>query len=214
MLAHFYIVIDDKNPELHHELDDEAMQDFLIHEAAMEGVLYHTEMTKIKIIYNTHNGEVKLVDVDEKLGINFDYSNTFLIQRKQVELAIRRLAKVELLSELNQMDDIAICEIIRQNHEIDPYNGKICSNTSEIALDMTLVKIFKLGYFDINKGFSFSLRRWFSGLTKKNQTPVQRAIYSAFEDLKKECVNRSEVLDQFKCRNAIQHFQKTIRKYL
>ena len=66
MLAQFYIVIDENNPEIRHEFDDEGMQEFLINNAGSEGVLYHTEMMQIKIVYNTHNGEVRLVDADKK----------------------------------------------------------------------------------------------------------------------------------------------------
>lgn len=211
MLARFYIVIDDNHPDLHQDMDDEGMQDFVIYKSSGEGVLYHSEMSRIKIIYNTHTGEVKLVDADEKVGINFDYSNAFLGQRKLVELAIRRLVKMELLGELHQMNDSAISDIIRQNHKPDPATGRLCSNTSEIALDMTLVKIIKLGYVDHTEGFS--LWRWL-GLSRKNQTRTQRAIYSAFEDFKKECDCRSEVLDHFKSRRAIQRFKEFVQKYL
>ena len=211
MLAFYYIVIDDQNPDLHHQMDGEGMQEYVIQKSALEGVLYHSEMIEIKILYNIDNGEVRLVDTDEKKGVSFDYSNAYLTQRKQVEIAIRRLVKMELIRLLNQMNDIDICEIVKLHHEIDPATGKICSNTSEIALDMTLVKIFKLGYFEISD--SFSLARLI-GLSRKNQTRTQRAIYSALEDFKRECENSSKVLDEFKSKNSIQQFKKHIEKYL
>jgi len=212
MLAEYYIIIDDSNPELHHKFDGEAMQEFIINHARLEGVLYHTEMSQIKILYNAHNGEVKLVDVEKKQDINSDYSDAFQARRKEVELAIRRWMKLELLAELNKMNDMKICGIIGQNHDLDPGTGKIISNTSEIALDMTLVKIIKLGYAE--EGNGFSLRRFFYKFTKKNQTAIQKAIYAAFEDLKKECERSSHVLNQLKSKKAIQQFKDYINKHL
>lgn len=212
MQACYYVFIDDSNPELHHEFDEEGMQEFLIRQTGGEGVLYHTEMKKIKIIYNAHDGEVKLVDVEEKENINFDYSNAFQSQRKQVELAIRRLVKLELLADLHQMNDQGICEMIKFNHDIDSATGKICSNTSEISLNMTLVKVVNLGYVEASK--IFSLRRWFSLLARSNQTPMQRALYSAFEDFKRTCERGSQVLDQFRSRNSVNQFKSMLKKYL
>ena len=136
----------------------------------------------------------------------------FLVQRRQVELAIRRLIKLELLAELHKMNDREICEVIKRNHDIDTATGKIHSNTSEIALDMTLVKIIKLGYSGSED--IFSLRRLISSFMKKNQTQVQKAIYAAFEDFKKSCSNSSQALVQFKSKTAIQQFKDMIKKYL
>lgn len=212
MLARFYVVTDDQNPELHHEFNDEEMQNFVIQQAAQEGVLYHTEMDKIKILYDTRNGEVKLVDVDQKDGISFDYSNAFQIQRKQVELAIRRLAKLELLSVLYQLNDEAVCELIKLHHEIDSSSGKVRTNTSEIELDLTIVHIIDLGYTELHGGFS--LRRWLAKLLKKTQTQIQRAIYVAFEKCKKESDPDSHILNFFKSRDSIQKFKQHIKEYL
>ncbi len=205
MLARFYIVIDDKN----HEFDDEGMQDFIIQHAGIEGVLYHTEMTHIKILYNKLTGEVRLMDSEERQGMNTDYANAFSMQRRLVELALRRLTKLDLLAELHQLNDKQISDLIHQHHSINPQTGRPSANTSEIALDMTLVKVINLGY--VRQG---PIWQWLSGLVKINQTPVQRAIYSAFEDFKKECEPHSHVLTHFRSKNSIEQFKQYIRKYL
>lgn len=211
MLGQFYVIITDQHSDRHHEFDDEGMQEFVIRQANREGVLYHTELVKIKIVYNIHDGEVKLVDEEEKKDIRSDYSNAFQAKRKLVELAIRRLIKLELLEELYGMNDEGVCEVIRKNHAFDKTTGKICSNTSEIALDMTLVKIIKLGYSNESKGFWW--RQIFSG-KKVNQTKTQKAIYAAFEEFKIWCANSSQVLDDLKSRNAVLQFRNMIKKYL
>lgn len=212
MIAQFYVLTNDQDPNQHQRFDDEEkMQEFLINYAGVEGVLYHTEMARIKILYNTHNGEVKLVDVEQKQDINFDYSNAYETQRKQVEIGIRRLAKLELLVELYKLNDKGICDIIKQNHLIDPATGKVCSNSSEIALDMTLVKIIKLGYSDNEGGF---FRRLFSRFFGQKQTRVQKAVYAAFQDFKQACEGSSYFLGHLKSKNAIEQFKGHIKKHL
>lgn len=206
----FYVITDD--PNQHHQFDDEGMQEFLINHAGIEGVLYHTEMSKIKIIYNTDNGEVKLVDAEAKEDINSDYTSAYEAQRKQVELGIRRIAKLELLVELYKLNDKGICDVIKKNHIIDPVTGKVGSNTSEIALDMTLVKVIKLGYND-NEG-GFSLGRFLFKFMKKNQTQIQRAVYAAFKDFKQECEGSSYFLGHLKSKNVIEQFKECIKKHL
>jgi hypothetical protein len=212
MPAQFYVFMDDNNPDLHHELGDEEMQDFLIQRDGNEGVLYHTEMTKIKIVYNIHTGEVRFLDTEQKPDINFDYTDAFQTQRKLVELAIRRLVKLELLAELNKLQDEGISEIIIQNHAIDRDTGKIHSNTSEIMLDMTLVKIVKLGYLD--RGTGFSWRRLFSGFKNQHQTSMQKAVYAAFDDFKKHAGHDSRVLEKFNSKQAMHQFIDMIKKHL
>jgi len=212
MVAQFYVVAPDKNPNHHRHFDDEEMQEFLINHAEIEGVLYHTEMNQIKILYNTHNGEVKLVDVEEKKDIQSDYTDAYEAQRKQVELGIRRLAKLELLVELYNLQDKGICDVIRKNHVIDSVTGKVCSNSSEIALDMTLVKVIKLGYRHEENGFSF--RRFFARLFNRNQTHTQRAVYAAFQDFKEECEGSSYFLSHLKSKSAIEKFKHHVKKHL
>jgi hypothetical protein len=212
MPAQFYVLISNGNEELHQELGDEEMQEFLIQQASPEGVLYHTEMIEIKILYNTHTGEVKLVDVEKKNDVNFDYSNAFQAQRELVELAIRRLIKLELLSELYELNDEGICRVIRLNHDIDPATGKVISNTSEILLDMTLVKIIKLGYFTTQD--VIFLRRLISNFIQKNQTRIQKAVYMAFENFKKLSGNGSKVLEEFKSKDSLKKFMSMIHQCL
>jgi hypothetical protein len=204
------VITDDSSQ--HHQFDDEEMQEFLINQAGVEGVLYHTEMSKIKIIYNTHNGVVKLVDAEEKQDINSDYTSAYEAQRKQVEIGIRRLAKVELLVELFKLNDEGICDVIKKNHVIDSVTGKIRSNTSEIALDMTLVQVIKLGYSNDEGGFS--LGRFLFKFMKKNQTKTQRAVYAAFQDFKQECEGSSYFLGHLKSKSAIEQFKGHINKHL
>lgn len=212
MVAQFYVLVDDNDPEHHHHFDDEGMQEFLINTPSIEGVLYHTEMSKIKILYNIHNGEVRLVDAEERKDINADYTNAYQEQRKQVEIGIRRLAKLELLAELFKLNDKGICDVIQKNHTIDAATGRITSNSSEIALDMTLVKVIKLGYHD-NEG-GFSLRRFFSRFFKNTQTPTQKAVYAAFQDFKKECECNAYFLERLKSKSAIERFKVHVAKHL
>jgi hypothetical protein len=209
MPAQFYVVIDESNPDLHRKFGDEEMQEFLIQQTNAEGVLYHTEMIQIKITYNTNTGEVRFVDVEKKGDINFDYTSAYQMQRELVELAIRRLIKLELLAELNKLNDADICRIIQIHHDIDPATGRIRSNTSEILLDMTIVKIVKLGY-----SREALWQRVFFRWMKRRQTQIQKAIYTAFEEFKKISGNSSQVLEEFKSKHSLQKFMDMIQKYL
>jgi len=213
MRAKCYILINEANPQDQQELDDESMQEFLIHHSDAEGVFYHTQMPRIKITYNLYTGEVKLIDTEQKSSIDIDFSNAFKMQCAQVAEAIRRLAKLELLAELYKMNDTSICKLIKQRHlGIDPDTGKIRSNTSELDLDMTLVKILKLGYS--HAPGVMMLRLLFMGDNQASQTDVHKAIYHAFQDFKKLCSCVSHGLDQFNSRESIQLFRKLIDQHL
>jgi len=213
MRAKSYVFINEENPQDKQELDDESMQEFLIHHSDVEGVLYHVQMPRIKITYSYLTGEVKLIDTEQKNNINMDFSNAFRPQCAQVAEAIRRLSKLELLAELYKMDDKSICELIKQRHlGVDPGSGKIRANTAEIDLDMTLMQILKLGY-SRTPGVII-LRLLFISEKQASQTDVHKAIYNAFQDFKKLSSSVTHGLDQFNSRESIQLFRKLIDQHL
>lgn len=196
------------------EFDKESMKEFLIEmaRARAEGELYHSKLPRIKILYNFDNGEVKIVG--KEADINSEYTRAFQEQRKQVEEAIRRFAKLELLMELYKWSDKHVCDLIKKNPGYDAATGQIHKKTSEVELDMTLVQIIKLGY--PRPGIRFLKIFIFADSNIKYQTHLHKAIYNAFEDFNKmfSSGSRSYGLENLKSRMAVEQFKNLIAQHL
>lgn len=196
-----YYIIDNDHPQERRDFDSKRMQEYLINHPVSE--LYHIEMPRIKILYNAQDGNVSLVDAENK-GINSDFSNAYKMQRDQVLAAIRCCAKLKLLELLEEKRDDRITDLIKKSYERE---GVVREHTSEIELDMTLTRIIKLGYPQRHGGTLYGLVYFMAGENKQKPTQVQLAVYTAFYDF-------GHSLALIKSINAALQFGELINKHL
>lgn len=113
MLAQYYVIDDDY--ETRHELNEEdIIHFFIINHYRKKGEIYLNNFSGIKLEYDFETGSVKPVSVKATQDINIFYSDkAFEKELNPITNAITLLSKIALLTQLNKLGDLEICNIIR-----------------------------------------------------------------------------------------------------
>lgn len=184
MSVKYYVISEDNNHE-HHEFHTiESMQSYFVHSAKKPiGEIYLADFPGLKIVYDTDNGHVSLVNTQIHPWITYRFSaDAFQSNLNPIYDAIRCWAKLEFLSQLFLIPDEGIQTIIKKNHNIDQETGRVSSRTKENELNETIYQL-QVYIWPHVTGVK-ALMSFFSGVEKviREQTLLQRAIYEALNN--------------------------------
>lgn len=180
------------------ELDGDNIVIFL-HEQNQGAILFVDDdsQKKIKIEFNTENGEVNAIDLDSKPGVTIIYH--FGQFTTDITKAMKRRAIFDLLLGLASLGDKKVQDIFESRHR----DGERYSHLDEVSLDDTLNLILreaKAAYQSTVKPrtpFQAFSQVW--NQSKQNmmqQNPIQQAIYEVLMQAKysRECITSQEIV--------------------